>query len=154
MRLSRPRFTILSLMIVVVIASLVLTVIVVRRERNRRIAALQVALANFENARLTREVAEIAVIEYTEGVYKQDLDSVEREFALAESDLKRARDPSDREWARLKVKRAQSKRAELENDIKRRTVKELMSEVTAAKADELAKKSAYEQLKAIVASQW
>ena len=40
----------------VVIKSLVLTAIVVSRERDRGISALQVAWANYENAKLTREV--------------------------------------------------------------------------------------------------
>jgi hypothetical protein len=43
MWLPRPRFTIAHLMVLVVIAGLVSTGVVVRIERNRRIAALQVA---------------------------------------------------------------------------------------------------------------
>jgi HlyD family secretion protein len=159
MRWSRPRFTIMSLMIAVVIASLVLTGIVVRRERNRRLVALQAASANYWNAKLTREVTEIAVVEYEEGIYKQDLSTVEGEIALAESDLKRARelskfDQQTIDMAKLKLERSQLRKLELENDIQIRTVKALKNEVTAAKTDELAKKAAYEQLKAIVASQW
>ena len=49
------------------------------------------AEANHENAKLTREVAEIAVVEYEEGIFKQDLATVEGEIKLAESDLSRAR---------------------------------------------------------------
>jgi hypothetical protein len=67
MRWSRPRFTIMSLMIVVVIASLILTALVVRRERARRLAVLQAALADYKNAVLVREVTEIALVEYTQG---------------------------------------------------------------------------------------
>ena len=57
------------------------------------------------NARLTREVAEIAVIEYNEGIFLQDLTDVEgenkvaeAELALAEEVLKRprTRDPTSR----------------------------------------------------------
>ena len=55
------------------------------------------AEANFENATLTREVAEIAVVEYVEGIFKQDLATVEGEIKLAESDLSRAEDRVD--WA-------------------------------------------------------
>ena len=93
MWLPRPRFTIAHLMVLVVIAGLVSTGIVVRIERNRRIAALQVALANCVNAKLSREVAEIAFVEYTEGIYKQDLQTVDNEIALAKSDLERAFNP-------------------------------------------------------------
>jgi len=42
------------------------------------------AAANYENAKLTREVAEIAVVEYVEGIYVQDLQTVEGEIKLAE----------------------------------------------------------------------
>ena len=45
------------------------------------------AKANFQNATLTREVAEIGVVEYEEGIYKQDLATVKGEIKLAESDL-------------------------------------------------------------------
>ena len=54
--------------------------------------------ANHENAKLTREVAEIAVVEYVEGIFKQDLATVEGEIKLAESDLSRSEDRLD--WAR------------------------------------------------------
>jgi hypothetical protein len=87
MRLPRPRFTIMGLMILVVIASLVLTGIVRRIERNRRVAllaALQVALAEYENAKLTREVAEIAAEVGYWGIFKQDVKETDNEIALAE----------------------------------------------------------------------
>jgi hypothetical protein len=58
------------------------------------------------------------------------------------------------ELARRRLKRSQSSKTELENDIKDRTAKALKSEVITAKADELAEKATYEQLKTIVASQW
>ncbi len=48
--------------------------------------------ANYENAKLAREIAEIGVAEYEEGIYKQDLATLEGELVLARSDLMRARD--------------------------------------------------------------
>jgi HlyD family secretion protein len=133
MRLSRPRFTILTLMIVVVIASLVLTAIVVHRQKIRLTIALQSAAADYENAKLTREVAEIAVVEYTEGIFKQDLDTVKGELALAESDLNHTRDTSaSDETARLRVERAKENLTSLEST-KSQTIKELQSEVDRAK---------------------
>ena len=56
-----------------------------------------VAKANkaYEEAQLTAEVAEVAIKEYTEGVYKQDLETVEGEIALAKADLARAGDVFD-----------------------------------------------------------
>ena len=50
------------------------------------------AEANYLNAKLTREIAEIAVKEYTEGVFVQDLQTVEGEVLLARSALERGRD--------------------------------------------------------------
>jgi hypothetical protein len=53
---------------------------------------VKAAAASYENAKLTREVAEIGVIEYEEGIIKQDEAGIEGELALAESDLGRATD--------------------------------------------------------------
>jgi RND family efflux transporter MFP subunit len=132
---------------------------------NQRITTKS-AEANFQNAKLTREVAEIAVIEYEEGIYKQDFATVEGEIKLAESDLARAEDRLD--WAQrmfdkgyvsmaqkvseeLSLKKAQfakeqaeSKRHVLVNYTKGKTIKELRSEVEKAHSDELAKQATFE----------
>jgi hypothetical protein len=50
------------------------------------------AEANYLNAKLTREVAEIAVKEYKEGVYVQDLQTAESDIRIARSALERSRD--------------------------------------------------------------
>ena len=63
---------------------------------NQKIAT-QGAEASYQNARLTREVAEIAVKEYEEGIYLQDKATIQGEIKLAESDLARAADRVD--WA-------------------------------------------------------
>jgi HlyD family secretion protein len=123
------------------------------------------AEANHENAKLTREVAEIAVVEYEEGIYKQDLATVEGEIKLAESDLSRSEDRLD--WARrmfekgyvsmatkvseeltlkkarFALEQAQSKKKVLVDYTRGKTVKELKSEVEKARSDELAKKATY-----------
>ena len=49
------------------------------------------AQANYENAKLTREIAEIGVIEYEEGLFKQDEATAKGELILAESDLNRSK---------------------------------------------------------------
>jgi HlyD family secretion protein len=119
------------------------------------------AAANYENARLTREVAEIAVKEYVEGIYLQDLQTAEGEIKLAESDLSRSEDRLD--WARrmydkgyvslatknseeltlkkarFSLEQAQSKRKVLTEYTRPKTIKELQSEVEKARSDELAK---------------
>jgi HlyD family secretion protein len=124
------------------------------------------AEANYENAKLTRQVAEIAVTEYLEGIYKQDLQTVLGEIALAESEKSRAVDRLD--WSkRMKDKgyvseaqfiadrvslqqktfaleQAQTKKDVLQKYTKNKTEKELMSEVEKARSDELAKQATWE----------
>jgi HlyD family secretion protein len=122
--------------------------------------------AAYENAKLTREVAEIAVKEYVEGIYVQDMQTVEGEIKLAESDLSRSEDRLD--WARrmfdkgyvslatknseeltlkkarFALEQAQSKKKVLTEYTKPKTIKELQSEVEKTRSDELAKKATME----------
>jgi HlyD family secretion protein len=122
--------------------------------------------ANHENAKLTREVAEIAVVEYEEGIFKQDLATVEGEIKLAESDLSRSEDRLD--WARrmfekgyvsiatkiseeltlkkakFALEQAESKKKVLVDYTKGKTIKELKSDVEKARSDELAKNATFE----------
>jgi hypothetical protein len=67
------------------------------------------ARANFQNATLTREVAEIAVVEYEEGIFKQDQATLEGEHILAESDWQRAKDAVEGTKNRLNQIEAASK---------------------------------------------
>jgi HlyD family secretion protein len=124
------------------------------------------AEANFKNATLTREVAEIAVTEYVEGIFVQDRATAEGEIKLAESDLSRSEDRLD--WAtrmfvkgyvskasavseqlnlqkaRFAKEQADSKLKVLLDYTKAKTIKELESEVEKARSDELAKKATWE----------
>jgi RND family efflux transporter MFP subunit len=61
---------------------------------NQRITTKS-AEANYLNAKLAREVAEIAIREYKEGVYVQEKQTVEGDIKLAQSDLVRAEDDVD-----------------------------------------------------------
>jgi HlyD family secretion protein len=54
------------------------------------------AMANYENAKLTREVAEIAVVEYVEGIYKSELDALKGAVTAAESAVRKARSRLER----------------------------------------------------------
>ena len=127
------------------------------------------AEARYQNARLTREVAEIVVVEYEEGIFKQDLATVDGEIKLAKSDLSRSEDRLD--WARRMFKKgyvpkrvvvseelalkkarfgleqAQSKKKILVDYTRGKTVKELRSEAAKARSEELAQKKAWEQEK-------
>jgi hypothetical protein len=112
---------------------------------------LKGAEANYLNAKLTREVAELALKEYDAGIYRQDLQTVNGEIALAESNLRRARDRVS--WtekmhikqqlekgqlayeqlaiqqAKYDLEQSQTKKHVLEDYTKEKTLKELRSEV-------------------------
>jgi HlyD family secretion protein len=159
MRLPRPRFTIMGLMILVVIASLVMTGIVLRIERNRRVAALQVAWAEYENAKLTREMAEIAVEAFTEGVFKHDFLEAEDEIRLAKMYLDYAVSflDSDEQTVGEACKmlaKAQNKKVKIGTYTTNLTIDELKTEVAKAKAAERAATAAFDQLTAAVANAW
>lgn len=124
------------------------------------------AEAAYMNAKLTREVAEIAVTEYTEGIYLQDKQATEGEIALAEAELSRAvdrlewsnrmlikgyqskaqnlSDKSALQNAKIKLEQAQTKMSVLEKFTHDKTVKELKSEVEKARSDELAKEQTWQ----------
>ena len=132
---------------------------------NQKIAT-QGAEASFQNAKLTREVAKIAVKEYEEGIFLQDKATCEGEIKLAQSDLARSSDRVD--WAvrmyekgyvskaakvseelnfqkaNFALEQAQSKLHVLLDYTKGKTIKELRSEVEKARSDELAKEQTYQ----------
>jgi RND family efflux transporter MFP subunit len=132
---------------------------------NQKIST-QGAEASFQNAKLTREVAEIAVKEYEEGIFIQDRATCEGEIKLAESDLARASDRVD--WAtrmyekgyvskaqkiseelnyqkaKFALEQAQSKLNVLLNYTRGKTIKELRSDVEKARSDELAKEQTWQ----------
>jgi HlyD family secretion protein len=128
---------------------------------------LQAAEADYQAAKLAREVAEIAVTEFVEGVFKQEWETVLGEIALAESERRRAEDRF--EWSERMVQKgyvslaennddkvslhqkifafeqAQTRRSVLEKYTRDKTIKELRSEVGKMKAVELAKLAALER---------
>lgn len=132
--------------------------------------ATRKAKASYEIAKLTREIAEIALAEYQEVIFFRDLATVEGGVKLAESDLTRAEDRRD--WAgrmfdkgfvsraqkvseELTLKKAQftleqaeSKRKVLVDYSKGKTIKELRREVEKARSDEMAKEAAWDLEKA------
>ncbi len=130
--------------------------------KNRRITATG-AEASYQQAKLTREVAEIAVTEYEKGTYKQELETILGDIAMARADLQRAEDRLDwsrrmrekkyvseaqlksdkltHDKARFTLEQAQTKKVVLLRYTKDKTLKELRAEVEKARADELAKKA-------------
>jgi HlyD family secretion protein len=164
MKLPRVRFTIRRIMAAVLLSSLVLALVVSIQQRDRRLAIAR-ARAAYLNAQLTRQVAEIALVEYQEGIYKQDKGTLQGEIALAESDRKRAEDRL--EWSRkmhargfvsqaqftsdklsvdraaFSTEQAKTKLDVLEKYTFNKTIKELQSEVEKARAAELARWADY-----------
>jgi len=132
---------------------------------NQKIAT-QAAEAAFQQAKLTREVAEIAVKEYEEGVYLQDKATINGEIKLAESEMarsedrvawaermfkkgyvSRAQEVSEKlnfEKAKFSYEQAQGKMTVLESFTKVKTITELKSEVQKALSDEKAKQQTLE----------
>jgi HlyD family secretion protein len=130
------------------------------------VIAVKRAEADHQNARLTHEVAEIAVREYVEGGYLHDKTTVMGEIKLAESDLVRAQDQVEqtlRMWekgtaskarkvadelrlqkAKFALELSQSKLNLLENYAKAKTIKQLRTVVEKALTDELLNKEIWE----------
>lgn len=132
---------------------------------NQRIST-EGAKAAYEQAKLTREVAEIAVKEYEDGIYGQEKATINGEIKLAESDLARAADRV--EWAnrmfdkgyvslaqkkteelnlqkaQFALEQANSKLKVLDQFTKAKTIKELRSDVEKALSDEKAKEQTYD----------
>jgi multidrug resistance efflux pump len=127
--------------------------------------ATKAAEAPYEYAKRAREIAELSITEFVDGVYRPQLQSVERAIALAESELKKAEgnlattrnlvekgivhpnriEPAALavQQARLGVEKAQGKKTTLEKFTKERKVKELQSKVERARAEELARQAEY-----------
>jgi len=123
------------------------------------------AKADFENAVKTFEVAEINVQEYKEGVYPQELKTIQGEIKLAESEQTRAEDRVD--WSNRMLKlgyvsaasnladqltlqrsvfslsQAKKKLEVLERYTYNKTIKEREGEVEKARADKLAKEATF-----------
>src|SRR5271157_4595064 len=132
---------------------------------NQKIAT-QGAEASFQNAKLTREVAEIAVKEYEEGIFLQDEATCKGEISLAKADLARSDDRvawANRMYekgyvskaqkiseelnfqkAKFALEQAESKLHVLLDYTKGKTIKELRSEVEKARSDELAKEQTFQ----------
>jgi multidrug resistance efflux pump len=128
---------------------------------------VRAAEAGRQGARLAREVAVMAVTEYQEGLFAQDVAAVEGEIKLAESTLARAEDGLD--WTRrmfekgyvslfqkvseelalkkaqFALERAQSRKNVLTHFTKGRTTKELLGSVETARARELSEQAALER---------
>ncbi len=76
---------------------------------NQQIAEQRSSAAH-QNAKLSREVAEIAVAEYVEGVFKQDLYTLKSEIAGAEAAIQKAEDRLER------TQRARQRMSEVARD--------------------------------------
>ncbi|HEY2156154.1 MAG TPA: efflux RND transporter periplasmic adaptor subunit [Isosphaeraceae bacterium] len=130
--------------------------------KNQKITTAQ-AEASYQQAQLTRQVAEVAVKEYVEGTFKQNLETIQGNIAMAKAELKRAEDryewtckmvekkyaspasqTSDKfalEKAKFTLEQSQTSYDVLLKYTKDKTIKELSAEVEKARSDELAKQA-------------
>jgi HlyD family secretion protein len=93
MNRPRVRLTIGRLMILVLAASLASWGLFVAWPRSRGpTLAEQIAEAEYKQARLTREVAELADAEFSPGIDLQNVATIQGEAVLASSDMRRAID--------------------------------------------------------------
>ena len=144
MRMPRVRFTIGRLMIAALVPSLTIWVVMISLQvsRTRR------AEAAYKQAVLTREVAEYAVKEYDEGVFKQEKATLEAQIALARSDLERAidqvADPDSKDRSTFDLEQKRARLVVLMKYTREKTIKELESEVQKARAAEKARREQYE----------
>jgi HlyD family secretion protein len=135
------------------------------RLTNQRITT-ESAKAVYQNAKLAREDAEIAVVEYEEGLFKMrleeiagDIEVAEAELALAQDDLKAVKEnfgrglvsPSRTKRAELAVLRAkiglekaQRRHKTLRDFTGPKRIKALKSSVETSRSNELAKQAMWE----------
>ena len=83
---------------------------VLRDQLVNQVIAEQRASAAYQNAKLSREVAEIAVAEYVEGIFKQELYTLKSEIAGAEAAIQKADDRLER------TQRARQRMSEVAKD--------------------------------------
>jgi HlyD family secretion protein len=121
------------------------------------------AEANFQNAKLTREIAEIAVVEYVEGLLASETAEIQGEVKLGAAELDLAEAELEAAKAivgdnKLQIKRAQLARSRakfaVEKGLSRLRIlkdytspkrkRELQSEVEKTRSIELAKKATWE----------
>ena len=136
-----------------------------RQRLDEQEAATIVAKAAYDNARLPRESAEIALKEYVEGIFKQEWESLLGRISLAESAQKQAQQrlettkrlvdqnklPRDRlvgdsialQRATFTLNQLQTKKSILEKYTRDKMTKKFQSDIEKARSNELAKQSAY-----------
>ena len=177
MRLPSVRFTVRwAVATVIVVAVIAVLAAVERRERLRSEIANLRAETAYRDAKLARELAEVAVNEYAEGTFRQELATAEGEIEQAEDELSRVKISPDpvSEWAErirskgylllitgsrwskelaekkatLAVELAKSKKVVLENYTRFKTLRELNDRAAKARMDELAKKACYDRVRA------
>ena len=168
-----PRVRLRVRWLVASVGILAVLVAIERRERLRSDIALSRAEMPYRSAKLARERAEAAVNEYAEGIFRRELAAVEYEVKRAEDQLRVATNAPE-DWAErirakgyllfvkvpthawelyikkavFAVEHARSKRHVLENYTKLKTLAYLNDRVAKARADESARKAAYERAKA------
>jgi hypothetical protein len=176
MRLPRVRLPVRWLVTAAIFAGVMTVILAIdRQERRRNALAVGKAETAYREAKRSLEHAERAVMEYAEGTFRRELATVEAEIKQGEAeldDIKTATD-HDQDWAErirskgyllliqgltsnelavrkatFTVEQAKSKKAVLEQFTRLKALRELKDRVAKARADERAKKAAYDKVSA------
>jgi HlyD family secretion protein len=176
MRLPRIRFPARWVVTAAILASVMAVLVAIeRKERRRNAIAVARAEIAYREAKHARDRAERAVTEYAERTFPRELATVEAEIKRDEDALNYIKTARDTEWdwaerirskgylllirgveskelavrkATFIVEQAKSKKAVLERYTRVKALKELKDQVAKARADELAKKAAYDEVSA------
>jgi hypothetical protein len=176
MRAPRVRFSLRWAAAAVIVAAITAVLAAVeRRDRLRSEIAIASAETAYRDAKLTRELAEVALKDYTEGTFRREQANTEGEIKHAEAELsavttyatavaesvERIRSkgylllihivPSTQlalKKAAFGVEQARSEKAVLEGYTQVKTLKKLSDQFAKARTEELATKAAYDRMTA------
>jgi len=166
------RFTVRWAVAAVILAAIMVVLAAVeRREHLRSQIAIVRAETAYRDAKLARELADVAVKEYAEGTFPRERASADDEIKQAEDRLNRIRTPTtwaerirskgyllliDDVWlkelavrkAAFDLEQAKSKKHLLAVYTKFKTLEKLNKLIAKAREDELAKQAAYDRVRA------
>jgi hypothetical protein len=176
MRLPRIRFPARWVVTAAILAGVMTVILAIdRQERRRNALAVGKAETAYRDAKHARDLAERAVTQYAKTTFPRELATVEVEIKRDEDALNYIKTARDTEWdwaerirskgylllirgveskelavrkATFIVEQAKSKKAVLERYTRVKALKELKDQVAKARADELAKKAAYDKVSA------
>jgi hypothetical protein len=155
-RSFRPRLTLHDCVIALVVAALFVAVLVGIWQVRRRVGFVKAAWGEYQDFRVKRQVAEIAVTQYELSFAKPWLASSDAEIERAEHDVEAAQalgEPATLDHARMWLDRTRKRKADLEKKTSNE-IKSLNEKVEKARTVEEAAKGAMERAKARAWTLW